>query len=108
MPALDRRIQVGIQQPDTTNEDGTPVPGPIVDREVWAAQRDYRFTHQRGSQTTLRTERRWRVRYRPDLVAAYQNGALSVVADGQRYAIEAATEIERRKWLELSVYLEES
>ena len=107
MPNLDRVITVGIRQ-DPTSEDGTPVPGRIVDTELWARQQDYRFDHQRGNTTTLRTERRYRVRYDPDLVTAYLNGRLSVVIAGERYAVEGAAEIGRRKWLDLSIYLDVS
>ena len=104
MASLDRVITIGIEQPDGI-EDGTPTRGRIVDRDVWARQVDYRFDHQRGNTTTLRTERRYRVRYAQDIVAAYLKGSLSVVIDGERYAVETAAEVNRRKWLDLSLFL---
>ena len=108
MPSLDRVITVGIREPDSRNSFGIPVAGAIVDTELWARQTDYRFDHQRGDETVLRTERRYRVRYRADLVGAYLNGRLSVVIDGERYAVQGAAEVNRRKWLDLSIYLEVS
>ena len=41
MASLDRIISIGIQGPDGS-DDGTPVPGEIVDSPVWARQVDYR------------------------------------------------------------------
>lgn len=102
---LDRLISIGIRGPDGS-EDGTPVPGEIVDRSVWARQVDYRFQGILGGSQELRTERRYRVRYRPDIVDAFLANRLSVVIDGDRYQVETVTEsAERRKWLDISVFL---
>ena len=102
---LDRVITVGILGPETF-EDGTPVPGEWVDSSTWARQTDARLTIDRGDQTTLRTVRRYRVRYTRPIVDAYADNRLSVVIDGDRYMVEAVAEIGRRRWLELAVFLD--
>ena len=104
MPSLDRLITLGIQGPDG-NEDGRPVPGEIVDHDVWARQLDFRFEVTRGGATELTTERRYRVRYTPEVYEAFLSNGLSVVTGGRRYQVATVVEVERRKWLDVSVFL---
>ena len=107
MPSLDRVITLGVEGPETYR-DGTPIAGSITDSRVWAQQSLRRFSVLRGDQTELLTERRYRIRYRPDIEAAFRANRLSALIDGERYQVEVVVEVERRKWLDLSVFIPRS
>lgn len=107
MPSLDRVITIGVQGPDGS-EDGTPVPGEIVDTETWARQVDRRIdSSSLGAHAQeLLSYRTFRVRYRDDLLAP--TGRLSVLVDGVRHQVERVVEVERRRWIDLDILGEEA
>ena len=104
---LDRIVTIGIEGPET-RIDGRPIQGEIVDTDMWCRQRDARLDIDRGDRTQLRTVRTYRVRYTDPLVNAFSGNRLSVVVEGERYQVESVIEIERRRWLDLRVFLDVS
>ncbi len=100
---LDRVITVGVQEQDGA-EDGTPIPGPIVDHEVWAEKKTNRvFSTADRLAVELRDTTRWRIRWRADFWAAALDRRLSVLVAGVRYQTDRAVEVDRRRFLDLTV-----
>ena len=105
MADLDRILVLQLQGPPTS-DDGTPVPGEITERRVWARQQDRMETAERpgigGAFGGISTTRTYRVRYSAEMVDAWEAGRLSVLVGGQALDVESLVEIERRRWLDLS------
>ena len=107
IPRLDRVIRVGIEGPETF-EDGSPIPGAIVDSETWAAQRDRRELIERSSGPGgigLITRRTYRVRWSDSLVGALTSNSVSIVVGGSRYQVDSWREVGRRRYLDVDIWI---
>ena len=105
MPALDRRIQVGVQGPPG-NDDGTPVPGTWTYEEVWARRTDDSQVIERPSSIILAAvvvRQRYRIRWRADFLEAWTLNRLAVRIGTTNYQVEGVRQIGRNRWMDLEI-----
>ena len=103
MPALDRRIVVNVEGPETRNQFGETVPGVITPYGVWAQRRDAGSSDiDTTGGVVVQSRVEWNIRYRDDF-NSMEVATLSVLDGLETYDIETVTESDdRRRMLTLT------